>query len=267
MLSAVLMLGSLCPSGSTAQSFDHERFARVLDQHATEKGVRYSDLRADPGLLHAYLEQLASVTAATFDGWSRADQVAYLINAYNAHAIGQVVAHYPIRRSLNPAALLRPANSVWQISGFFDGVRHRVAGRDLTLDDIEHEWLRGLYREPRIHAALVCAARSCPPLRLEPYDGSRLEAQLEEQMRRFVTDRAANRFDRQRNVVQLSSIFDWFGEDFRSFAPAQGYRGDRDERGVLAFLSRYLPPELVQWLQSGRYRIEYLDYDWTLNEG
>lgn len=247
--------------------FDHTHAAlgQVAERYFDPAGVRYEALKADRGTLAAYVQQLGDISSEAFDSWTREQQMAYLINAYNALVAWTVIDHYPIQRRLSPSALVRPANSVWQIAGFFDGIEHDVAGRRMTLDDIEHAWLRPRYQDPRIHFAIVCAARSCPPLRTDAYTPDRLDAQLEEQARTFYTG-DHNRFDRANSVVELSRIFDWFGEDFEPLAPQTGFRGEADERGILALGARYLPDATAEWLRSGDYEIRYLDYDWELND-
>ncbi len=107
---------------------------------------------------------------------------------------------------------------------------------------------------------------SCPPLRDEAYRGDRLEAQLDDQGRAFLTDPERNRYDPAEGRVYLSKIFDWYGEDFRGLAPPDGYRGDEQLRGVLAFVARYVPERIADFLRRGDYRVEFLDYDWTLND-
>jgi hypothetical protein len=214
--------------------------------------VDYSKLKASRAQLDQYIARLGTVSSKQFDRWPRDEQIAYLINAYNAIVLQQVIDDYPIVRSNKPAALVRPANSVWQIDGFFTTLKHRVAGRQLTLDQIEHEWLRPKYKEPRIHFALVCAAQSCPPLRNEAYRADRLNAQLDEQARAFLNDRARNRFDK--DTAQLSEIFKWFADDFGG------------EAGLRAYLARYLNPELAGRIRNTSYVIGYVDYDWMLND-
>lgn len=252
------MVLSICliaaPQVGAAQDFEHTAFDAVLRAHVTVRGVDYARLKADRAGLDGYVAQLGAVSSAQFDGWNRAGRLAYLINAYNALVLQSVLDAYPIQRSLNPAALVRPANSVWQIGGFFNQATHRVAGRSITLDQLEHELIRPIFKEPRVHAALVCAARSCPPLRNEAYDAARLETQLDEQARRFLSDRRLNRFERDDAVVALSEIFKWFGDDFGG------------GKGVISFVGRYVDTETQNWLKSGKYRVTYIDYDWNLND-
>ena len=254
MRRAVLLLLVLLPRVLSAQSVDGSGFTAVLRAHATEGGVNYAALKADRARLDGFVAKVAAVTQAQFDGWPRSEQIAYLINAYNAIVLQSVINEYPIKRSLSPAALVRPANSVWQIGGFFSEKQHRVAGRQLTLDDIEHKLLRAQLKERRIHVALVCAARSCPPLRAGAYTADSLDTQLDDQARKFLADAARNQFDRSRATVRLSEIFKWFAEDFGG------------EKGVIAFASRYVDPVTAQWLQGGKYRVSYFDYDWNLND-
>jgi len=251
----IALLAVFAPSSGGAQGVDHAEYDVVLSAHVSGRGVDYARLKADRGALDRYVARLAAVSQQQFDAWNRAEKLAYLINAYNAVVLQSVIDNYPIRRSFNPTALVHPANSIWQIPGFFGEAKHRVAGRDVTLDDIEHKLLRAALKEPRIHAALVCAARSCPPLRGEPYVGDRIEAQLDDQARAFLSDPTRNMFDRAHGEVKLSEIFKWFGEDF----------GEKD-KGVIAFVSHYVDAATQKWLHDGKYRISYFDYDWNLND-
>jgi hypothetical protein len=239
-------------SALQAQTFDHSAFDAVLRVHSSAAGVDYAALKADRAGLDRYAAQLGTVSAKTFDGWKREEKIAFLINAYNAIVLQQVIDDYPIQRSTNPAALVRPATSVWQIDGFFNELKHRLLDRDLTLDQIEHEWLRAKLKEPRIHFALVCAAKSCPRLRNEAYRADNLSAQLDDQARQFLNDRQRNRFGAE--AAELSEIFKWFGEDFGG------------ERGLRSYLGKYLNAELSARMRSNHYAISYIDYDWTLND-
>ena len=255
------------PSLVAGQAFDHSGWDAAVSKFVTADGVRYADLKRGRVGLDSYVDLLAGVDSAAFDSWSRAERIAYLINAYNSLVVRQVIDNHPIRRRiLNLRGLFRPKDSVWQISGFFDGIRHRVAGRDITLDDIEHRWLRDKLDEPRIHFALVCAAVSCPPFRREAYLAERLDEQLDDQARQFFNDPMRNTFDMESGEVRLSAILGWFGDDFERFAPATGFTGDAAQRGSLAFAARFLPAETAAWLRAGDYTVQHLDYDWTLND-
>ncbi len=270
-ITVLALVGSIC-APAAAQSFDHAAFDTVLATYVEASRADYAALQADRALLDRYIAQLAAVSAAEFERWSEPEQIAYLINAYNAYTIETVLDHYPIKGSgffkklTAPKRFAFPSNSIRHIDGVFDGIRHTVAGRQLTLDGIEHETLRANYNEPRIHFALVCAAVSCPPLRTEAYTGDRLNEQLDDQGRAFLNDPRLNRFELETRQVHLSKIFDWFGDDFRGFAGGSGYPGGEKIAGVLAFVSRYLSDRVQRFLAEGDYEVRFLDYDWTLND-
>jgi hypothetical protein len=124
----------------------------------------------------------------------------------------------------------------------------------MSLDDIEHETLRKLFDEPRVHMALVCAAKGCPPLRTEPYRGDRLDGQLDDQARRYLASPAGLRVEPGGRKVAVSAIFKWFDDDFDSAG------------GVRAFLTGYAPDAARTALAERKTKITYLDYDWSLNE-
>ncbi len=174
--------------------------------------------------------------------------------------------------------LAYPANSIRQIPSVWDKIQFLIMGQKLTLNEIEHGILRGQskdlaekygrFYEPRIHVALVCAAMGCPPLRNEPFLGRKLGQQLDDQALRFLSNSEKFRINRDACEVYLSSIFKWFGDDFvKSHAPKEGFGNHSEaERAVLNFASKYLQPDQADFLPSGKYTLEYLDYDWSLND-
>jgi uncharacterized protein DUF547 len=163
-----------------------------------------------------------------------------LINAYNAFTIQWVLENYPIE-------------SIWSTSAPFTEARHRLGGKMVSLDQIESQ-LRAM-GDPRIHAALVCAARSCPPLRREPYVAGRLDEQLDDNVRQWLADRSLNAFDSEHSQADVSPIFKWYGKDFDS------YPG-----GLEGFLRQYAPPDVKGALVERKFRIRFKDYDWRLND-
>lgn len=259
---------ALPPAGLNPSSFSYRDYARVLSAFVDAEGnVDYAGLKSNRGPLDRFARQMADLSRADFDTWTEVERLAFWINAYNALTLQVILDHYPIQSSFL-TSLVYPKNSIRQISGVWDKIRFEVMGQGLTLDQIEHEILRKEFNEPRIHMALVCAARGCPPLRQEPYEGARLDSQLDDQARRFLNHPGKFRIDRGQGKVYLSKIFDWFGGDFisrYSQEPALS-RFDPSQRAVLSFVSRYLQEEDRSYLLRGEYRVEYLDYDWTLNE-
>ncbi len=221
------------------EAFSHGEFDAVLRQWVDDGIVQYPAIRRD-GRFDLYLSQLNRVDPRALP--TRHAQLAYWINAYNAFAIKGIVD------GLSPS-------TAWGRYRFFIGAAYEVGGERITLFDLEQRLLIPEYREPRIHFAIVCASQSCPKLRAEAYAPDRVDAQLEEQARQFVNDPSKNRFDRDRKVAHLSMIFQWFEEDF---AAARG--------SLLAYVRHYVTDAaLAKELEEQAYRVEFLDYDWSLN--
>ncbi|MFK8186353.1 MAG: DUF547 domain-containing protein [Phormidesmis sp.] len=229
--------------------------ANVLSAYVDEGGlVDYTSLQGDRQDLDAYNASLNLTSQETFDSWSEAEQIAVLINAYNSLTLKSIVDESPIKDSIKDIV------GVWRFN------KHGILQGKQTLNNIEHDILRENYNEPRIHAALVCAAISCPYLRQEPFTGEALDAQLDDQTQIFLSREEAFKIDRENNVVSLSKIFDWFGQDWvPSFGTDEGFAGSKNEKAVLNFISGYLNEEDSAYLKAGGYDIKYTDYDWSLN--
>lgn len=242
----VLLASHRCPA---TEPFDpaHSAWARVLSDQVDETGVDYARLKDNPGDLDRYLDAVAAVAADDFARWPRENRLATLLNLYNAQTLRLIIDHYPLK-SIRDIGLLPGA--AWRKKIV------RFGGETLSLDHLEHHILRPLYREPRIHFALVCAARGCPPLRREPYVGAHLETQLDDQARRFLANRAKNRFDAASGTLWLSPIFDWYQRDFTETAGS---------------LATYVEPFLPESTRTALShvpdaRIRFTDYDWSLND-
>ncbi|MCP3957904.1 MAG: FAD-dependent oxidoreductase [bacterium] len=246
-------------------SFTDAAYTSVLERVDGEGLVDYAGLSADRGSLDATYASLATLDPAEYESWSEERQIAFWSNAYNALTLLAIVENYPIERKASVGSIMHPRGIRW-IPGVWDKLSFKIMGRDMTLNDIEHQVLRVEYDEPRIHAALVCAAISCPPLRGEPFVEERLDEQLDDQTRRFL-DRSF-RIDREAGKVYLSKILDWYGGDFEeSYEPEEGFEGHGDaERAVLNFIAGYLDEADGEYLRSGDYDVEYSSYDWSLND-
>lgn len=249
LLAAVLLVGGYRQELSAQPARpDHGAFSALLARHVRDGLVNYDAFRDSPEFAR-YLAGLARVDPATLP---RAEQLVLWINAYNAYTIAQINAHEERRsiRNINRMFGLVKAGGAWsEPMATVGGIRY-------TLDQIEHEQIRPVFKEPRVHFALVCAALGCPPLRSEAFTAERLEQQLEEQARTFLRESPSkNRVDVAARTVYLSPIFDWYGRDFAS-----------DQRGLQRWLSRYWPagPER-SLLEAGTARIRWTSYDWSLN--
>jgi hypothetical protein len=256
------------PVGPGDQTFSYADYATVLRTYVNGQGmVDYKAMLAHRQKLDAFASALGKLEPRVYAQWSEKDQIAFWINAYNALTMEAILTHYPIQSSWFKS-LVFPQNSIGQIPGVWDKLQFIVMGRKATLDQIEHEILRKQFNEPRIHLALVCAAMGCPPLRNEPFIGSQLDEQLDDQARRFLSNPKMFRIEVSQGQVYLSPIFKWFGEDFvRTFGTDKELLGHGPaERAVLAFISRYLGAGDREYLAKGKYEVKYLDYDWSLNE-
>ena len=248
-----------------AQGFDHAHanWNMLLAKHVrvsangNASAVDYAALKAERAALQAYLATLSAVGEADYARWSKPQRLAFLINAYNAFTIELVLTRYPDLASIKDLGSV--FSSPWKRKFF------RLLGQERTLDDIEHGMIRapGAFDDPRIHVAVVCASIGCPMLRPEAYVAERLDAQLDDGMRRFLSDSTRNRFDAATNRLLASKIFDWYGKDFE-----KGHHGYDSLKGVFARHAAQLAatPEAQARLRSGDYSIGFLDYDWKLND-
>ena len=242
---------------------DHDLLTRALEEHVYPERSRvdYAGLKADRAELDRYLESLATTDPAVLDERSREERLAFWINAYNACMVKQVVNHYPLTETggglwnrLRNVVADRPADSPWRIPDVFTRQHCPVAGADRSQDEIEHEIIRPM-DEPRIHFAVNCAAVSCPALAAEAYTGERLDTQLDRQVRRFMAEPRDFRLeDGDPPTLTLNQVLEWYAEDF----------GGRE--GLKEFFADYVEPPRRALLRDPQTRVEYVEYDWTLND-
>ena len=239
---------------ASAQGFDHahrawdalvKKHVVVIDGGKASR-VAYAGMAAERAALRRYLDSLSAVRQSDFDSWASSQQMAFLINAYNAFTVEKILTRYP------------NIGSIWDFGKLFgnpfkDPFFVLLEGKR-SLDWIEHDQLRRRYREPRIHYAVNCASIGCPMLREEAYVAPRLEAQLEAQAGRFISDRTRNRMRAGR--LEVSRIYEWFKEDFEPRAQ---------------YFARYAElladhPNERRAIAEGKAPLRFLDYDWSLND-
>jgi len=214
--------------------------------------VDYAGFKADRAALKQVLAQLSAVPKAEFAGWTKAERMAFLINAYNAFTVELILTRYPDLKSIKD---LGPFLSTpWKIEFF------TLLGEKRHLDWIEHEQLRPLYDDPRVHGAVNCASIGCPALRNEAFTAARLDQQLDDGMLRFMSDRTRNRARGGR--LEVSSIFKWFREDWE-----QGHRGFSRIEDLYAKYAKELSddPAVQAKIRAATMPVSHLDYDWSLN--
>ena len=258
----LLAAAAIAPLGAHAQTaFDHNHTAwdALLKKHVRwlsdgkQSRANYKGFAADRAALKAVLDAMSAVPKASFEGWSRPQQMAFLINAYNAFTVELILTKYPDLKSIKELGSF--VQSAWKKKFF------TLLGEERHLDWIEHEQLRPRYNEPRVHAAVNCASIGCPALRDEAFTATRLEAQLEDGMRRFLGDRTRNRI--KGDKVEASSIFKWFREDFE-----QGHGSFKQVEDVFAKYAEQLSDQPAEQaaLKAKTLGVNHLDYDWSLND-
>ncbi|HUP98305.1 MAG TPA: DUF547 domain-containing protein [Usitatibacter sp.] len=261
----VLLLAATLLGSTAALAFDHSHRAweGLLKKHVryVEGGnaskVSYAGLARDRAELKALLAEYSRVPRAEFDGWSMPQQQAFLINAYNAFTIEKILTRYPDIKSIRDFGTV--FGNPWKDKFF------TLLGQASSLDHVEHEILRreGAYDEPRVHVAVVCASIGCPMLRDEAFTPEKLEAQLADGMRRFLSDRTRNRYNAQARRLEVSRIFDWYGKDFE-----KGHKGFASVKATLARYADQLAdrPEDRAAVREQKADVAFLDYDWALND-
>ncbi len=263
MIRNLVLAALLLTAALPASAFDHTHAAwtALLKKHVVlvdggkASKVRYAAFAQDRAALKAYLDTLSAVKPTEYGAWKKPEQLAFLINAYNAFTIEKVLTRYPDLKSIRDFGTV--FGNPWKDKFF------TLLGRPMSLDGIEHDTIRapGVFDEPRIHFAVNCASVGCPMLREEAYVAEWLDAQLEEQTRRFLSDRTRNRFVDGR--LEVSKIFEWYRKDFTA-----GYRGIGS---VEQFLGRHaeLLADRVEdrkAVRNGSAKAVTIEYDWALND-
>ncbi|MDQ6966076.1 MAG: DUF547 domain-containing protein [Mariprofundaceae bacterium] len=257
MLICLLAAGSV---HAQAAEFNHDIWDGLLKRHVITLGqgevtqMDYAGMAAERTQFASYLASLSAVRKDSFEAWPKDEQLAFLINAYNAWTVDLILTAYPDIESIKELGSL--FESPWK-KAFIP-----LLGSTLSLDDIEHGLIRaeGRYQNPYIHFAVNCASIGCPPLLAEAYTAGRLTAQLQASADNFLRDRDRNRLEG--NTLYVSSIFKWYREDFE--------RGWGGYHALTEFLVEHrkglgLSGDDVSRLRAGEIDIEYLDYNWQLN--
>ena len=285
-LISVFML-TAAPTGTSAQTAgpdtetpalapDHSMWDEILMKYTENGLVDYAALKKDSSGLDAYLAMLTSASAEDFGEWNRDEKMAFWINAYNAVTIHGILINYPIQPGGFMARRRFPQSSIRQIKNFWKTKFIELAGKPVTLDEIEHEILRREFADPRIHFSIVCASLGCPVLSGRAYTAERLKKQLREDAMRFISDPKKVRLDRDKNFLKVSEIFKWYREDFKKwedrdkpemYSPPEWLKKyNKHDQGFVQFIVDYAPLETIEYIVEMSPKLIYIEYDWTLNE-
>lgn len=238
VLAAALVFVVAIAPAARAQGGDwRETYGRLLAKYATPGGVRYGAWKANAADMQALQTVVDSIAAANVASLGKQEQLAFYINAYNAWILHEALGKYPTK-SVKDLAFT-----------FFTGKRAKVGGEEMSFNHLEKDVIRAKFGDPRVHFALNCASRSCPPLNTEPFRADKLDAQFEKLAKAFVNSERGVRLSADAKSAELSKIFDWYKDDFRA------------DGGVVGFINKRRSSPL-----PGDVKIAYQDYDWGLNE-
>ncbi len=247
IIAGLALLGAHTPLHSTASvevpsGLDHKPWKQLLKTYVNDKGLvdykRWKESSEDRKALKDYIDQFASEPELAAKG---KEKLAALINAYNAFTVEWVLEHYPIA-------------SIREIKGTWSGRHWDIGGNLVSLDDIEHKYLRPIMGW-KVHGVLVCAARSCPPLQQFAYTDEKLDSQVSEAFQAWLARPDLNTFDPNIKLAEVSKIFKWYREEFNE------YPG-----GVKAVIAHFAPEKYRSFLASAEYTLTFKNYNWGLND-
>ncbi|MEO6214119.1 MAG: DUF547 domain-containing protein [Vicinamibacterales bacterium] len=242
----------------------HRPLDQILDLYVRDGLVYYRALKAERGRLDRYAASL-DLPPATYAAWSRDEKAAFWLNAYNVFVLQTVIDPYPIKGR----SAAYPVSSVRQIPGAFDRIKHRAAGRSVTLDDIEKTILPE-FKDPRLYLALGRGAVGSGRLKSEAFSGARLEKQLAEVHAEFVGEEPMLKIDRSAGVVSVTAIVSWHEAEFTAAYDkgASGPYAERSpiERAIIAFITPKVLPLERELLQKNEFRVVFHPFDWRLND-
>ena len=261
-LLAVALLGSVMRAQDSGADARRQRFDQILDANVRDGFVYYRALKSSHAPLDGFVASLADVR---LDTASPQEQVAFWLNGYNALVLKTVVDHYPIQRRTREY----PAGSIRQIPGAFERETHKLAGRTLTLDQIEQTVLP-TFHDPRVFFALGRGAVGSGRLRSEAYVPDRLEQQLADDAAECASRSQCVQIDAEQNAMRVSSIFSWRRSEFIDAYAEKATNGFSSrspvERAVLAFIAPKMLTAEREFLTKNSFRMEYLPFDWSLND-
>jgi Protein of unknown function, DUF547 len=219
--------------------------------------VSYKGFSADRAELKKVLDGFSALSKSDYEKLKKDDKLAFLINAYNAYTVELILTKYPDLKSIRDIGSL--VTKTWRIKFF------NLLGEERHLDNVEHDMIRapGVFEDPRIHVAVVCASIGCPALRPEAFLGSTIDATLDDSVKRFLKDKSRNRFNAASNKLEVSKIFDWYKGDFD-----KGFKGFSSRE---VFFAKYADSftsdaSALQAIRDGKASIGFLEYDWSLND-
>jgi hypothetical protein len=253
-------------------TYFHEKCAGILGKFVDDDGmVDYKGLKSETLKLRALLEEFNNLDPNEYRSWRSEDRIAFWINVYNLHKLNIVLANYPIQASSRFLRVLWGPTDLRHIENKITGYKFLVMDEEFTFRRIENRFFRGEFNDPRIFLAITDACLSSPPLRNEPYYGYKLNEQLDDQARKFLSNPLAFRVDVPRHRVYLSAVFEagrFGGEFLKKYAIDRKFKDHPPvTRAVLNFVTGYVSEYDVSFLEKCSYSVKYMRYDWQINDG
>ena len=234
-----VLLVVFCVAAAATASAENwtDTYNRLLGKYVTGGGVKYAEWKSNAGDMQALQGVVDGIAKENVSAMEKKQQLAFYINAYNAWILHEALGKYPTK-SVKDALFT-----------FFTGKRIMVAGQQMSFNSLEKETIRSKFNDPRIHFALNCASRSCPPLNRQAFSGDKLDGQFETLAKGYVNSDKGVRSNEATKTAELSKIFDWYKDDFKG------------EGGPIAFINKRRSSAV-----PADAKISYQDYDWGLNE-
>jgi len=234
LVSLALVVASV--ASSRAESWT-DTYNRLLGKYVTSGGVKYAEWKANAADMQAIQSVVDGIAKENVSAMGKQQQLAFYINAYNAWILHEALGKYPTK-SVKDALFT-----------FFTSKRITVAGQQMSFNALEKDTIRSKFGEPRVHFALNCASRSCPPLNRTAFSADKLDGQFETLAKGYVNSEHGVKFNAAAKSAELSKIFDWYKDDFKA------------DGGALAFINKRRATPI-----AADAKISYQDYDWNLNE-
>jgi hypothetical protein len=254
-------------------AFFHDKCSEIFNNYVDDKGmVDYSRLRRQRLRLKALIREFDTLNPKEYKSWTKENKIAFWLNAYNIQLLRIITDNYPIQSSR--ILRLYPGwgpNSILHIKGLWTEYKFLIMDEEFTLSEIDKRIFRKEFDDPRIFFAVFRGGLSGPPLRNEAYYGHRLNEQLNDQVKKFMSSPYALKVGMDKQNVYLSSLFQAssYGREFMGkFAIDRKFKDhDPGTRAVLNFITKYVSQDIASFLEVGNYSVKYMKYDWTINDG
>ena len=259
------------PNAKSARAF-YEEYAAMLKAYVRPGGrVDYTKLTRKKPNLRAILNDFDKLDPNVYESWSNQGKIAFWINAYNVKMLDIIVKNYPIKPISRFHSAIWGAKSVRHIEGKWTKFKFLVMDEAFTLLEIDERFFRKEFDEPRTLFALTRASLSSPPLRNEPYYGNKLDKQLDDQSKKFLSNSLAFKIDRKKGKVYLSALFqkpEYGGMFVGKYGIDRKFKGKEPEtRAVLNFITNFVSEDIKEYLELGNYTVQFMGYNWTINDG